>query len=59
MMASGNIGRQRLMAATKECGRWHLTVVMDGSCVSGGRSAEAVAVTFNVGNSVIFFHVYI
>ncbi len=65
MVASGNIGRQRLMAAMNECGRWRLTVVMDGSCVSGGQlrrrslAAEAVAVTSDVGNSDIFYHVYI
>ena len=36
-VAGGNGGHQRLTALMEEGGHWHLTVVMDGSCGSGGR----------------------
>jgi len=36
-VADGGGGHQRLTAAMDEDGCWRLTVVMDGSCVSGGQ----------------------
>jgi hypothetical protein len=44
------------MAVMDEGGRWCLTVVMDGSCGSGGqyrqRSMAVVVVVFDGGSSV-------
>jgi len=36
-VVGGDSGRQLLTAAMDEGGRWRLTVVMDGSCDSGGQ----------------------
>ena len=36
-VADGGGGRQRLTAAMDEDGCWRMTVMIDGSCVSGGQ----------------------